>query len=253
MASIKRITTNGKAIYLAYDQGLEHGSADFNDANINPLYVIDIAKKGVYNGIVFQKGVAEKYNNEIKKSKIPLIIKLNGKTNLFKGEPISRILCSVKEAIKLGASAVGYTIYIGSQYENIMMKEFEELEREAHNKGIPVIAWVYPRGKSIEGKTSRELISYATRVGLELGADIVKVHWNGNLNELKWAVKAAGRTKVMIAGGLKKKESELLHNVRDAMKAGAIGLAVGRNVWQHPKPLEITEKIKKIIFKNDSN
>ena len=253
MASIKRITTNGKAIYLAYDQGLEHGSADFNDTNINPLYVIDIAKKGVYNGIVFQKGVAEKYNNEIKKSKIPLIIKLNGKTNLFKGEPISRILCSVKEAIKLGASAVGYTIYIGSQYENIMMKEFEELEREAHNKGIPVIAWVYPRGKSIEGKTSRELIAYASRVGLELGADIVKVHWNGNLNELKWAVKAAGRTKVMIAGGLKKKESELLHNVRDAMKAGAIGLAVGRNVWQHPKPLEITEKIKKIIFKNDSN
>ena len=253
MASIKRITTNGKAIYLAYDQGLEHGSADFNDTNINPLYVIDIAKKGVYNGIVFQKGVAEKYNSEIKKSKIPLIIKLNGKTNLFKGEPISRILCSVKEAIKLGASAVGYTIYIGSQYENIMMKEFEELEREAHNKGIPVIAWVYPRGKSIEGKTSRELIAYASRVGLELGADIVKVHWNGNLNELKWAVKAAGRTKVMIAGGLKKKESELLHNVRDAMKAGAIGLAVGRNVWQHPKPLEITEKIKKIIFKNDSN
>ncbi len=248
MASIKGITTNGKAIYLAYDQGLEHGSADFNDININPLYVIEIARKGNFNGIVLQKGIAEKYNKEIKKSKVPLIIKLNGKTNLYKGEPLSRILCTVREAIKLGASAVGYTIYIGSQYENIMMKEFEQIEREAHSRKIPVIAWVYPRGKSIEGKSSKELISYSARVGLELGADIVKIHWNGNLSELKWAVKSAGRTKVVIAGGLKKKENEMLQNVKDAMKAGAIGLAIGRNVWQNPKPIEMTEKIKKIIF-----
>ncbi|HOR52560.1 MAG TPA: fructose-bisphosphate aldolase, partial [Candidatus Pacearchaeota archaeon] len=80
--SLSKITTRGKALFLAYDQGLEHGPSDFDDKNVDPKYIIEIAKKGKYNGIVFQKGIAEKYNQEIKASKVPLIVKLNGKTNL---------------------------------------------------------------------------------------------------------------------------------------------------------------------------
>src|SRR3989338_7776177 len=172
---VDRILKKGKALYIAYDQGLEHGpSHDFNDKNVDPLYILDIAQKGKFQAIVYQKGIAEKYREEIKKSKIPLIIKLNGKTNLFKGEPISRQICSVSEAITLGASAVGYTIYIGSKYENEMLSEFGKIEEEAHKKGIPVIAWVYPRGKFIKGKSKKDLMAYAARTGLETGADIVK-------------------------------------------------------------------------------
>lgn len=248
---INKILKREKALYLAYDQGLEHGpSTDFNDKNVNPLYILDIAKKGNYQGIVFQKGIAEKYNSEIKKSKVPLILKLNGKTNLYKGEPLARQLCSVNEAIKLGAAAVGYTVYIGSQHESLMFQEFEKIEREAHAKGLPVVLWVYPRGKSIKNDVSRENMSYAARTALELGADIVKLKYGNNKEDLKWAVKSAGRTKVVVAGGTKKNDSEFLKQVKDIMSSGAAGIAVGRNVWQNPNPLEITRRIQKIIWQD---
>ncbi len=237
-----------RVLYLAYDQGLEHGPIEFNDKNVNPSFIIKIAEKGKYEGIIFQKGIAEKYNGEIKKSKVPLIIKLNGKTNLFKGEPIAKQLCSVNEAIALGAKAVGYTIYLGSAYEGDMMQEFEKIEREAHKKKIKVMAWIYPRGKSVDEKDSGELMAYSARTALELGADMVKLKYNGKLKDLKWAVKSAGKTKVVVAGGIKTSEKEFLKDVREIIDSGAAGLAVGRNVWQHPRPLEITKKIRKIIF-----
>jgi len=247
--NLSRLMKKGKTLILAYDQGLEHGPIDFNDKNVDPKYIIDIAKKGGYRAIVFQKGIVEKYQKEIKKSKVPLILKLNGKTKIYKGEPFSPLICTVKEAIKLGANAIGYTIYIGSEYETKMFEEFEKVEKEAHAKGLPVVAWIYPRGKSVKKDTSREMMAYSTRVGLELGADIVKVKYGGNVNDLKWAVKAAGRTKVVIAGGIKKSEKEFLKQVKEIMGSGAIGLAVGRNIWQSKNPLKLTKKIQKIVFK----
>ena len=246
---LNKILGNGKAVFLAYDQGLEHGPTDFNDKNVDPKYIIDIAKKGKLNALIFQKGIVEKYQKEIKKSRIPLIIKLNGKTKILKDEPFSPLICTVKEAINLGADAVGYTLYIGSKHESKMFEEFEKIEQEAHAKSLPVVAWIYPRGKSVKNETSREMISYAARVGLELGADIVKIRYGGNPSDLKWAVKSAGKTKVMIAGGTKKSEIDFLRQIKDIMETGAIGMAIGRNIWQHPKPLEIIKKIKKIVFK----
>ncbi|MCX6748589.1 MAG: hypothetical protein NT076_03210, partial [Candidatus Pacearchaeota archaeon] len=195
-----------------------------------------------------QKGIAEKYQSLIKKKKIKLIIKLNGKTNLTMGDFISRQLCSVKEAIKLGACAVGYTIYLGSKYESIMLQEFENIQREAHLKGIPVIAWIYPN-KNLLDKENKKFMPYAARTGLEVGADIIKIKYSGNLKNLVWAVKSAGETKIVIAGGVKKNETLFLKQVNDIMKSGCIGLAVGRNVWQNKNPLEISEKIRGIIFK----
>ncbi len=247
--SLRKITTKGKALFIAYDQGLEHGPAkDFDDKNVNPLYVLDIAKKGKFNGVVFQKGIAEKYNKEIKKSKVPLIVKLNGKTSLYKGEPLAEPICTVKEAIKLGASAVGFTIYIGSEYEAHMFMHFAGIEREAHEHGLPVILWVYPRGKAVKNDSSREIMAYSARTGLELGADIVKLKYNGNVEDLQFAVKSAGRCKVVVAGGVKIRERDFLNEARRVVKAGAIGLAVGRNVWQSKKPLEFSRKLRKEVF-----
>jgi len=100
-----------RGIILAYDQGLEHGpSKDFNATNVDPTKIIEMAEKGGFTGLVFQKGVAENYY----RGKVPLILKLNGKTSLPGGEPFARQICSVKQAIDLGAKAVGYTIYPGS-------------------------------------------------------------------------------------------------------------------------------------------
>ena len=239
----------GKALFLAYDQGLEHGPSDFNDKNVDPNYIIDIAKKGRYNGLIFQKGIAEKYNAEIKKSKVPLIVKLNGKTNLVKGDPISEQLCTVDEAIKLGASAVGYTLYIGSIHESEMFEDFEEIQRKAHKKGLPVIAWIYPRGKNVGTRYTKKLMAYAARTGLELGADIIKIKYNGKIDDLKWAVKSAGKTKVVVAGGMKKDHKSLLKQVNEIVDAGCIGMAIGRNVWQAKDPMKVTKDLKKTIWK----
>jgi fructose-bisphosphate aldolase, class I len=248
--NLKSIMPQKRSMFLAYDQGLEHGPTDFNDKNVDPNFIIDLAKKGEYEAVVFQKGICEKYNKEIKKSRIPLIVKLNGKTNLFKGEPVSKQLCSVKEAVKLGAKGVGYTIYIGSIHEAEMLQEFEKIEKEAHSKGLPIIAWIYPRGKSVEGKDEGKLMAYSARVGLEIGADIVKLRYNGKIKDLRWAVQAAGRTKVMIAGGVKTGEKELLKVARGVVSVDGAGIAIGRNVWQAKDPLEITRKIRMVLIGN---
>jgi len=242
MANLNKITKKGKAMFLAYDQGLEHGPIDFNDKNIDPEYIINITNKGKYTGLILQKGIAEKYRNKIK---VPLILKLNGKTSLVKGDPVSTQLATVEEAIKLKASAVGYTIYIGSKHEPKMLKEFEKIQKKAHENKLPVILWSYYNKKL---KYNKKLMAYCARVGLEIGADIVKLR-NGNPKNVKWAVEAAGKTKVVMAGGSKTSEKELLTQIEQSVKAGAIGIGIGRNVWQHKNPLEITKKLKKIIWK----
>lgn len=261
MIDLSKITTNGKALFLAYDQGMEHGTADFDDENVDPNYILGIAIEGKYNALIFQKGVAEKYypsashsaraqaEGSGQVSSVPLILKLNGKTNLVEGvDPYSPLLCTVSEALGLGAIAVGYTIYVGSEFESKMTSEFSQVVREAHQKNIPVIGWMYPRGKSLAGKDEKELIAYAARMGLELGADVVKVKYPGSLEALKWVVEAAGKIKVVVSGGAKEEEETFLSMVKTVMEAGAIGMAVGRNVWQSKDPIGMTEKLKEIIF-----
>ncbi len=245
----KITTSNGRAIYLAYDQGMEHGPTDFNDENVDPEEILQIAKDGGVNAIILQKGIAEKYYTEEFKS-VPLIVKLNGKTNLVANkDPYSPQICSVEEAIDLGALAVGYTIYVGSSYEPVMFSEFSKIEREAHERNIPAIAWMYLHGSGTEGKDMKELSAYATRLGLELGADMVKIKYPGDLPSLSWAVESAGLTKVVVSGGEKKSEDEFLEIAKTVMKSGAIGLAVGRNIWQSKNPLVILDKLKAIVYK----
>ncbi len=247
MDDLSKITTNGKAIYLAYDHGIEHGPIDLKGKTIDPNYILDIAVKGGYNAVVLQKGVAAKYYPAYR-DKIPLIVKLNGKTRLVGGEPISTQICSVKEAVELGAVAVGYTVYVGSEHEAKMLKEFGRIEEEAHDKNLAVIGWMYPRGKGVKDDDSAEITAYAARVGLELGADMVKIKYCGSKECFSQAVKAAGKTKVVLSGGPKVSDKEFLKVMENVMSAGGIGVAVGRNVWQKENPQKITEKLKKVVF-----
>ena len=241
--------TNGRSMLLAYDQGFEHGpSLDFNDRNVDPAYIMEIAAKGGFNGIVFQKGLAEKYYD----GRVPLILKVNGKAGLLKGEPNSKQNCSVEYALSLGAKAVGYTIYLGSEHEGEMFQEFGRIQEQAHESGIPAIAWIYPRGKAVQNDTSKEIVAYAARVGLELGADAVKIKYTGDPESFSWAVRSAGKAHVYMSGGPKAPTDEdFLGQVRGVIEAGATGLAVGRNVWQNENPLKIAAELKKIIFNHE--
>ena len=245
---INKLMTNEKTLILAYDQGLEHGpSADFNLKNVDPQYVIDIADKGRYNALVLHNGVAEKYYHN-GSHKVPLIVKLNGKTNIPKVEPYAGLLCSIKRAVNIGAQAVGYTVYIGSSHEAEMFSQFSKIVEEAHDYSIPVVMWAYPRGQSVANPLATEVLAHAARVGLELGADFVKINYNNDIEAFRWVVEAAGRARVVVAGGERMGDKEFLSKTRDVLEAGAAGIAVGRNVWQNEHPFLMTQALKKVIF-----
>ena len=241
--------TKGKSVLLAYDQGLEHGpSTDFNDRNVNPSTIMEIATKGGFNGIIFQKGLAERYYD----GKVPLIVKLNGRSSLPKGEPLSRQVCSVEYAVSLGAKAVGYTIYLGSSFEPEMFAEFGHIQEQAHERGLAAIAWVYPRGAAIQNDTSKEIVSYAARAALELGADAAKIKYTGDRQSFSWAIRAAGKMPVFMSGGPKAPDdATFLSHVAGAMGAGATGLAVGRNVWQNPDPMAMAKALKSLVIEGN--
>lgn len=269
-----KIMPGGRAMILAYDQGFEHGPRDFveHPESANFEYILDIAKRGRFTGIVLHAGLAEKYESEIRDSKVPLILKLNGTSELCtEEEPYSPQLYSVEDALELGATAVGYTVYSGSKYEDEMQKEFSRIIREAHRKGIPVIGWMYPRGNSLFDRRSASktlkialeeqeetnlaidetpsIVAYGARIGLELGADIVKVKYTGSPESFRWVVQSAFPTKVVMSGGpMTKTDEGFLSRVKDVLTAGAVGIAVGRNIWQRKDPLIISEKIHQIIF-----
>ena len=237
---------DGRSMLLAYDQGLEHGpSTDFNDKNIDPSFIMDLAVKGGFNGVIFQKGVAERFYD----GKVPLIVKVNGKSALVKGDPVSKQVCSVEYAVSLGAKGIGYTIYLGSEHEAEMFREFGRIQEEAHEKGLPAIAWVYPRGAAVANDTAKEIVSYAARAALELGADAAKIKYTGDPVSFSWAVKAGAGMKVFMSGGPKAPTDEaFLSQVQGAVDAGATGLAVGRNAWQNSEPLRMAESLRKVIF-----
>lgn len=249
MIDLSNLTKDNKSLFLAYDQGMEHGPADFDDENADPQRIVDIGLNGGFSGIIFQKGIAEQYYKPEYADRLPLVVKLNGKTNLVEDpDPFSPQICSVREAIEIGAKGVGYTIYVGSSHEPEMFKEFSSIQEEAHNANIPVIGWMYIKGSGAEGKDVNELTAYAARLGLELGADIIKIKYPGTIKGLKWAIDNAGKTRVVVSGGAKEDEATFLQTVRDCMEAGANGMAVGRNIWQADNPEEVTRKVKKIIW-----
>lgn len=248
---IDSLLTKGRSMILACDQGFEHGPKDFNATNIDPEYVMDIALEGHYNAIAVQAGIAEKYYGLHYKD-VPLLLKLNAKANLPEKDPWSRQHTSVDYAVKLGASAVGYTLYHGSKHENEQFIELGRIVEQAHNYGLPVVVWNYPRGSFVHDELGTEEIAYGARIAMELGADMIKLKYNGDKEGFKWVLKCAGRSKVVISGGAREKEHEFLHKTKEAVDLGAAGIAVGRNVWQYEKPYAMSRAIHDVVINDKS-
>lgn len=241
---------NGHGMLLAYDHGFEHGPVDFDEKSIDPAWIMELADSGHFTGVVFQKGIASKYYDK-KKHSVPLVLKLNGKTAFHKGEePVSLQNCTVEEAVLLGAKAVGYTIYVGSEHEQQMLVEFSKIEKEAHGRGLAVVGWMYPRGKHVKEETSRDTLAYAARLGAELNADAVKIKYTGDVESFSWVVKAAGRTAVFVVGGEKAaSEADVISETKDILKAGAVGWAIGRNIWQAKDPIGVAKQVAGVLYK----
>jgi class I fructose-bisphosphate aldolase len=264
---------NGRLLVLPIDQGLEHGPRDFfaNPESLNPEFQLRLALEGGFSAIAFQVGLAEKYLRAFA-GKVPLILKLNGKTDIpSDDEAFSPCHATVEDAVRLGADAVGYTCYIGSPRQDDDFIQFGRVRREAQQAGLPLIMWAYPRGKCMEQKGGRDsfyAVDYAAREAQELGADVVKVNYPKideerraqypkEYRDLQWSkleilshvVASAGRTLTIMSGGSKRSDEELLEDVKTALEAGVTGFIFGRNMWQRRfgEGLGMAEKIGKLL------
>ncbi|MDY6776547.1 MAG: aldolase [Candidatus Nanohaloarchaea archaeon] len=243
------ILREGRILILAYDHGVEHGPSDFDShpPSADPENVFELASRDEVTGLAVQKGIAEKYYPSYS-DEVNLVLKLNGKTSLREGKPYSALNCSVDYAEEIGADAIGYTIYPGSEREDEMFETFGMVQERARELGLPVLLWSYPRGGKVEDDTSPEVVRYAARLGLELGADVAKIKHPGSEEAARKAVRAAGETKVVLSGGAKSGDEAFLEDVKTVMDGGFEGLAVGRNVWQREDPEKYLEALGRVVF-----
>lgn len=264
---------NGKLMILPIDQGLEHGPVDFfdNPACGDPEFQYNLALKGGYSAIALHYGLADKYLKHFA-GRVPLVLKINGKTCVPPDDDaFSPLTATVEDAVRLGADAIGYTLFVGSPSQDRDIRQFMEVRREAEKYGMPIIMWAYPRGTYINktgGKNSLYAVDYAARVACELGADVVKVNYPEledskrdmypkpynelRLNELEAArkvVQSAGRTLVIFSGGSKVSREQLVGHVRTGLDAGAVGLIFGRNMWQRPmeEAISVSEEVTQLM------
>lgn len=261
---------NGTALFLPYDQGLEHGPRDFfaNPSAGSPSYILRLAVEGGFNGIAIQIGLAEKFYWEYA-GEVPLILKLNGKTDIPSDEAaLSPLNAQVEEAVRLGADAVGYTLYVGTPAQEHDLAQYLSVRRAAQRLGMPLIVWAYPRGAAVEakgGKDSFYAVDYAARVASELGADVVKVNfphpekrdgvrkpYEGEFSTqdaIDGVVRSANRTLVLISGGEKAGDEAMIDKARQSMQAGATGLIFGRNIWQreHGESLKFAARLREVL------
>lgn len=207
---------------------------------------IDAVASGGADAIIIHKGLAG-MKEAGHGNKISLIIHLSASTRM-NSDPNSKVMvCTVEEAIKLGADAVSVHVNLGAEDEGAMVKDLGSVAREAMNWGMPLLAMMYVRGPKVKDQYSVAAVKHAARVGAELGADIVKVPYTGSVETFGEVVEGCF-VPVVIAGGEKMDtDRDILDMVKGAVAAGAAGVSIGRNVFQHRDPARILRAISQIV------
>ncbi|HJQ85259.1 MAG TPA: class I fructose-bisphosphate aldolase [Candidatus Binatia bacterium] len=258
-----RLAGTGKFVILPVDQGFEHGPARSFAANpgaYDPRYHFELALAAGCNAYAAPLGFIEAGAADYA-GEIPLILKLNNSDSLSGGkDPCPALTGTVEDALRLGCSAIGFTIYPGSSERNTMYREIRDLTQEAKAKGLAVVIWSYPRGSvlSKEGETAVDVVAYAAQIACQLGAHIVKVkppsaHIEqdaarkvyekqripiGTLAErIRHVVQSAfdGRRIVIFSGGEAKETAAIFDEVRAIRDGGGFGSIIGRNSFQRPR------------------
>lgn len=245
------ITRNsGRLMLFAGDQKVEHLNKDFYGEGIhaddnNPEHLFRIAGQAKIGVFASQLGLIARYGMDY--PGVPCLVKLNSKTDLVKtsqSDPFSQQWFSVQQVEDFRSNSglnilgVGYTVYLGSEYEAEMLRQAAQIVYDAHQYGLITVLWMYPRGKAVNDERDPHLIAGAAGVAACLGADFVKVNYpkkEGRESKeiFKEAVLAAGRTKVVCAGGSSKDVEYFLRELHDQIYvSGAAGNATGRNIHQ---------------------
>jgi fructose-bisphosphate aldolase / 6-deoxy-5-ketofructose 1-phosphate synthase len=254
----------GRLMLFAGDQKVEHLNGDFFGDGIaaddnDPEHFFRIAtgaKIGVFAG---QLGLIARYGADY--PDIPYLVKLNSKTNLVntsQSDPYSAQWLDAEQVVEfrensgLNIHAVGYTIYLGSEFEHEMLQQAAQIVYESHHHGLLTVLWIYPRGAAVTNETDPHLIAGACGVAACLGSDFVKVNYpkpsSGDPAEaFREAVQAAGRTRVVCAGGSAQDYRSFLQQLHDQIHiSGASGNATGRNI--HQRPLDEAVRFTNAIY-----
>ena len=262
MQNYKEITKGTKNLFLfAADHKMEHLNKDFYGKNIplevnNPERIFNIANNVSIGAFATQLGFISKYGSSYKN--INYVIKLNSKTDLSVTDPFSLQLWSIDDVVKfkknsgLKICGVGFTVYLGSKYESEMLAQAAKIVFEAHQHGLVVILWMYPRGKNVKNSVAPDLIAGAAGVALCLGADFAKIRAIDS-KDLKIAAEAAGKTGLICSGGEKVEIKDFLKSLYERQKFGDIkGCAVGRNIYQCPlnEAVALVQAIASIVYEN---
>ncbi|HVN90909.1 MAG TPA: class I fructose-bisphosphate aldolase [Candidatus Binataceae bacterium] len=258
-----RLAGTGRMVILPVDQGFEHGPARSfapNPPGYNPLYHFELAIEAGCNAYAAPLGFLEAGAGHFA-GEIPLILKLNNHDLLQdERDPISAVTGSVKDALKLGCAAIGFTIYPGSAERREMYEQLQHIAAEAKDNGLAVVVWSYPRGSTLskEGETALDVVAYAAQIAAQLGANIVKVKLPSAHLELAEAKKVYEATKipretladrvkhivqscfdgrriVIFSGGAREEDSVLLDEIKAIRAGGGFGSIIGRNSFQRPK------------------
>ena len=235
-----------KTIIVPMDHGVTVGPIQ---GLVNMSETVDRIALGGANAIVMHKGLVE-YGHRHSGQDIGLIVHLSASTVLSPDANAKSLVCTIEEAIKIGADAVSIHVNIGANTESKMLHEMGQVSEACREWGMPLLAMMYTRGEKITNQYDVGVVKHAARVGAELGADIVKVNYTGSVATFREVVEGCF-VPVVIAGGEKMEtDQEVLDMVQGAIDAGCAGVSIGRNIFQHSNPEDIVRKISKIVHGN---
>ena len=215
-----------------------------------PTAVNTVAEGGA-NAVLLHKGAIKTGHRGYGRD-IGLIMHLSASTSLAPDPNNKVLVTTVEEALKLGADAVSVHINIGAEEEADMLMKLGRVSRECAEWGMPLLAMMYPRGRKIKSEHNVDVVKLAARVGAELGADIVKTNYTGDIDSFKEVIEGCP-VPIVIAGGPKMNTPiDVLEMVYDAIQAGAAGTSIGRNIFQHENPMAMCSAIAEIVHRDAS-
>lgn len=233
----------GNMIVVPMDHGVTVGPIP---GLINMADTIDRISRGGANAILMHKGLVRAGHRHSGED-IGLIVHLSASTILSPDSNAKTLVCTVEEAIKLGADGVSVHVNIGANTESDMLYKIGMISESCMEWGMPLLAMMYTRGDKIKNEYDVKVVKHAARVGAELGADIVKVNYTGSPETFREVVEGCP-VPVLIAGGEKTEtDEEILEMVAGSIRAGGAGVSIGRNIFQHENPEEIVRKISAIV------
>ena len=239
---------SGRAVVVPVDHGITMGPIQ---GLVDMKTTIDKVSQGGATAVVMHKGVVP-YGHRSFGRDIGLIVHLSASTSLSPDPNSKVIVTTVEESIKMGADAVSIHVNIGADTEPYMLRDFGQIARECNEWGMPLMVMLYPRGKDIKNGYDVDLIKQCARAGMELGADIVKTSYTGDIDSFREVVKGA-IIPVLIAGGPKMdSDRDLLQMVQDSVEAGGMGVSIGRNIFQHRNVTGITKAVAEVVLHDAS-